>query len=310
MNTPAPPAFSSTCIDVPIGDILPLRQLGPQVRKSIKYRQIASSLAEVGLIEPLVVYPNGKKQYLLLDGHLRLDLLLQLGVPTVRCLIATDDEAYTYNKRVNRLAPIQEHYMILKALEHGVEESRIAKTLNVDIGTIKKKRDLLDGICAEAADLLKDQSVTIATFQVLRRMKPVRQVALAELMLAARNYSIRYARLLLAGTPANLLIDPDKPRAANGLSQDQQRAIEQEMDAVLRDLKAVEANYGEDVVTLTVSSRYLAHLLANTRVQRYLKKNYSELFAELQSLLATLQAEKSPRPPEPITSAVTGLRRT
>ncbi len=299
MSTPALPAFSSTCIDVPIADILPLRQLVPHLRKSIKYRQIASSLAEVGLIEPLVVYQNGKKQYLLLDGHLRLDLLRQLGVATVRCLIATDDEAYTYNKRVNRLAPIQEHYMILKALQHGVAEARIAKTLNVDVGVIKQKRDLLDGICSEAAHLLKDQSVTIATFQVLRKMKPIRQVAAAELMIAARNYSIRYARLLLAGTSENLLMEPDKPRTANGLSQDQQRAIEQEMDAVLRDLKAVEANYGEDVVTLTVSSRYLANLLANARVQRYLNKNYAELFAELQSLLAALQTEKSPRPAVP-----------
>ena len=169
-------------------------------------------------------------------------------------------------------------------------------------GIIKQKRDLLDGICTEAADLLKDQSVTIATFQVLRRMKPIRQVGAAELMLAARNYSIRYAKLLLAGTPASLLIDPDKPRAANGLSQDQQRAIEQEMDAVLHDLKAVEANYGEDVVTLTVSSRYLANLLANTRVRRYLNKNYAELFAELQSFLASLQAEKAPRPAVPVTA--------
>ena len=302
MSKPAPPAFSSTCIDLPIADILPLRQFAPHVRKSIKYRQIAASLAEVGLIEPLVVYPNGKKQYLLLDGHLRLDLLRQLGVATVRCLIATDDEAYTYNKRVNRLAPIQEHYMILKALQHGVAESRIAKTLNVDVGIIKQKRDLLDGICVEAADLLKDQSVTIATFQVLRKMKPIRQVAAAELMIAARNYSIRYARLLLAGTSDNLLMDPDKTRTATGLSQDQQRTIEQEMDAVLRDLKAVEANYGEDVVTLTVSSRYLANLLANARVQRYLNKNYAELFAELQSLLVALQTEKSPRLEVPDTS--------
>lgn len=295
MNSPAPPAFSPNCVDIPTTDILQLREFAPRLRKSIKYRQIAASLAEVGLIEPLVVYPNGKKQYLLLDGHLRFDLLVQLGAPTVRCLIATDDEAYTYNKRVNRLAPIQEHLMILKALKHGVAEERIAKTLNVDVGLIKKKRDLLDGICAEAADILKDQSVTIATFQMLRKMKPIRQVAAAELMIAARNYSIRYAKLLLAGTPPSLLIDPDKPRAPNGLSQDQQRAIEQEMDAVLRDLKTVETSYGEDVVTLTVSSRYLAHIFANDRVQRFLNKNHPDLFAELQSLLAALQAEKSPQ---------------
>jgi len=37
-------------------------------------------------------------------------------------LIADDDEAFTYNKRVNRLATVQEHYMIVKALERGVSK--------------------------------------------------------------------------------------------------------------------------------------------------------------------------------------------
>jgi hypothetical protein len=39
-----------------------------------------------------------------------------LGRSTL-CLIATDDEGYTYNNRINRLAIIQEHRMILKAIE-------------------------------------------------------------------------------------------------------------------------------------------------------------------------------------------------
>jgi len=64
------------------------------------------------------------------------------------------------------------------------------------------------------------------------------------------------------------------------------------MDTVLRDLKSIESTYGEDVVTLTVSSRYLAHIFANPRVERYLRKNYADLLTELQSLLTALQDEK------------------
>jgi hypothetical protein len=57
---------------------------------------------------------------------------LKLGGATeVDCLVSTDDEAFTYNKRVNRIAIIQEHRMILKAIENGVSEARIAKSLNV-----------------------------------------------------------------------------------------------------------------------------------------------------------------------------------
>ena len=59
------------------------------------------------------------------------------------CLAATDDESFTYNKRISRLATIQEHKMILRAVERGVSEARIAAALNVNIALIRQKRTLL-----------------------------------------------------------------------------------------------------------------------------------------------------------------------
>ncbi|WP_243637653.1 MULTISPECIES: hypothetical protein [Brevundimonas] len=50
-------------------------------------------------------------------------------------------ESFTYNKRVNRLATIQEHYMIVRALERGVPEEKLARELNV----IRQRRHLLAG---------------------------------------------------------------------------------------------------------------------------------------------------------------------
>ena len=58
--------------------------------------------------------------YFLLDGHLRIEALKELGIEEVECLIATDDDTYTYNKRVNRFPPIQEHRMIARAMDRGV----------------------------------------------------------------------------------------------------------------------------------------------------------------------------------------------
>jgi hypothetical protein len=46
--------------------------------------------------------------------------LKQLGFDKVPCLVATDDESYTYNNRINRLSSIQEHLMIRRAVERGV----------------------------------------------------------------------------------------------------------------------------------------------------------------------------------------------
>ena len=58
---------------------------------------------------------SSRGKYLLLDGHLRLEALKDMGVVEVVCLVSTDDEAFTYNKPVSRLAIVQEHKIILKA---------------------------------------------------------------------------------------------------------------------------------------------------------------------------------------------------
>ena len=146
-------------LSVLLRNILPVKKLSPGMCKTERYRDIAASIREVGIIEPLVVYPqaNGETQYILLDGHIRLAILMEMGQENVNCLVALDDEAFTYNHKVNSLSAIQEHFMIIEAIRQGVSEERIAKTLAVDIAAIRRKRDMLDGICPEAVQLLKEK---------------------------------------------------------------------------------------------------------------------------------------------------------
>ena len=83
--------------------------------------------------------------------------LRQLEFTDAPCLVSTDDESYTYNNRINRISSIQEHHMLRRAVERGVAADRLAKALNVDISQIHKKVNLLESICPEAAEMLKDQ---------------------------------------------------------------------------------------------------------------------------------------------------------
>lgn len=165
-------AFEEASLRIPIDCIMPLRTISASVKKSVKYGQIAASIAEVGIIEPPVVARDATdpERYHLLDGHLRVEIVRERGDTELVCLVATDDEAFTYNKRVSRIATIQEHRMILNAVKKGVSEERLARALNVDIASIRKKRNLLVGICPEAAELLKDRHVPIHVFTELRFM--------------------------------------------------------------------------------------------------------------------------------------------
>ena len=203
-------AFELKTVLIPIVAISPKADFIPEVRKSRKYRQIAASIEHVGLIEPLIVSPVGDGTFLLLDGALRLDILKERQDATVRCILSTDDEGYTYNKRVSHLSNIGEHYMILKALSNGVSEQMISTSLNVDVETIRRKRSLLDGICPEAIQLLTNRRVSVHAYGFLRRMKPLGQIQAAERMIHANNYSATMAKTLLTITKPELVAQPAK----------------------------------------------------------------------------------------------------
>jgi len=286
-------AFNQKVIVLPIQSIVAQREILPSYRKSAIYLQISASLEHVGLIEPLVVFPRGPNEYLLLDGHVRLDILKRSGVAEVRVIFATDDEAYTYNKRVNHAPPVAQHFMILKALKNGVSEERIATALNVDVGSIRKKRDMLDGICPEAIELLRNSHMTADAFAVLRKMKPVRQIEAAEYMLAGGTYTVLFAKALLEVTPPEFLVDAPTSRKIDAKSAGARVMFEQETDLLLRDLKAVEDSYGTDILILKMSCRYIERLLENGRVERHLTKHHPDILNALRGLLSEIAPEKA-----------------
>jgi hypothetical protein len=279
-------AFEKEVLRVALADIQPLKLVAPALKKSSKYLQIAISVREVGVIEPPVVVRDRETQgkYLLLDGHLRVEVLKDMGRTEIDCLISTDDEAYTYNKRVNRLAIIQEHRMILKAIERGASDERIAKALNIDVKTLQTRKQLLFGICAEVVELLKDKHVTVKAFAALKKMVPLRQIEAAELMIAMNKYTVPYADSLLAATPQSQLVDPGKPKAPKKMNNDQLAMMERESANLDREFKIAEQAYGIDHLDLVLAKGYLAKLLGNARVVRYLAQHQQELLSEFQRI--------------------------
>jgi hypothetical protein len=277
-------AFESQGLILPISNILPIKQIKTTIRATQKYQQVLASVREIGVVEPLIVFPQKDQSYLLLDGHIRLEVLKQLGRIDARCLVATDDETYTYNKRVNRMATIQEHAMILKATRNGVSEERIAQVLKVDVASIRQKRDLLNGICKEAAELLKNKHLSLGVFAVLRKMKAIRQIEVADLLIASGNFSVPYAKAMLVATQPEMLIDPAKHKAVRGLTPEQIAKMEREMEVLQRDLKLVEESHGNEVLNLVLARGYVATLFGNMRVTRYLSQHHQDVLKGLQAM--------------------------
>jgi hypothetical protein len=290
-------AFEKESVTLSIEAILPMKVLRPDVKLSSKYRQILTSVQAVGLVEPPVVVPNPDRAgaYFLLDGHLRLEALRDLGILKVSCLVSTDDEAFTYNKRINRLSAPQEHKMIVRAIEQGVSAERLAEALGFNISAIQRRARLMDGISEEAVDLLKDTPCPLTVFDTLRKMMPLRQIEAAELMIGHNNFTRAFVMAMLAATPDAQLAQGKRKRKfeTSAVTREQVARLERELASLQIQTKSFEETYGLDNLHLTVAKAYLTKLLGNVRVVRWLAQNKAEYLSEFQSIaeLTSLPSE-------------------
>lgn len=280
--------FERRGVELPLTAILPIRQVKPSDGCFGKYRAVLASIRAIGLVEPLVVHPNkgAKGTYLLLDGHLRLKALQELERPTAPCLISTDDDAFTYNDKVNRLSLIQEHRMIMKAIEGGVSEKQIAEALDLDVKKIIQGKNLLDGLHPEAVQILKEKPITERALRIMKQVKALRQIEMAQLMVSGNNYTFAYARALLVGTNPDQLVKPDEPKKVKGLSSEEIARMEREMESLERDFRIFQDQFGQNTLHLGAAQRYIRKLLDNARVKKFLQQRHSEILEELNDIAA------------------------
>jgi len=276
-------AFGRYIHMLPMSCITPQREPTKGIKKTACYKQIASSLEHVGLIEPLVVFEQSQRRFLLVDGHTRFAILKSRGTTEVACILARDDEGYTYNRRVSHVPPIAQHFMLLRVLENGVSEERVAVALNVDIRSVRRKRDMLKGICPEAVHLLEGRRLGVRSFSTLRMMKPLRHIEAADHMIASNNFTLPFLKAILLITKPEMLNCMDPKRASNRAVENS--ALEREHEGLVRDLKAVEVSFGVDMLTLAVSLKYLERIMRSARVKKYIERTCPETLVVLMGLL-------------------------
>jgi len=281
-------AFQMQTKELPLEVILPIRKI-KSPHNLRRYQAIVKSMREVGMVEPLVVHPQKDKSgtYLLLDGHLRLFALKQLGKTTAECIISNDDECYTYNVRINRLPPIQCHKMIAKAIRNGVNPERIAGALDMPLNIVRGLIELLDGIADGAANLLKDKNISEKGIRLLKKVKPLRQMEIAELLVSTNNYSIGYIESLIVMTADEQRVNPTEAKKKIGLSAEELANMKREMESLEKDFKAVKAGFTENMMCLTCARGYIKKLLNNAKVVKFLNAHFSDIISGFKDIAAT-----------------------
>lgn len=273
--------FQMRIIRLLLDNILPVRQISDAQKKANRYEIILASIKAVGLVEPLVVFPQKgqPEKYTLVNGHMRYYAMRELELTFADCLVANDDEGFTYNARISRLPAIQEHKMITQAVKNGASLERIAAALNISPQGVKASLNLLIGLNDEAVELLKDKPISPAALRMMRKVTGERQIEMARMMIEANNYHAGYVEGLVLGTRKELLAT-DLPKKKKGMSAEAIAKMEQEMETLESGMKAISETYRENMFTLQTAQTYIKALLKNTRVAKYLKANHAEINTE------------------------------
>ncbi|MBX9469917.1 MAG: ParB N-terminal domain-containing protein [Rhizobium sp.] len=288
------PGFDLETFQIPLEELMPSKKVPDGVMTTRKFKQIVSSIREIGLIEPLsVIKPDPDAAgFLLLDGNLRVLALKELGQDAAPCPIAKDFETYTYNDRINRLSTVQEHYMLRRTIDKGVSEERLARAFNVNLLTINSRINLLHGICPKAVELLQVHQFTPDVTRHLRKMKAARQIKAVELVIAANTITAAHADALLKATPPEQRTHYKPPQPV-GDPLEQIVKLAREMSQVQEKYKHAEENYGSELLNLVVAKGYLKKLMENAAVRSYVARHASEIFEQFELVLNTVSMEEA-----------------
>jgi ParB family chromosome partitioning protein len=271
----------SEALDIPIIKLRPLRDRKVTPRE---YARILASIKAIGLIEPLVIFPEGE-DYLILDGVQRYRALLELGVMVVPCILGKYREAFTGNRMVNRVSPVQENRMIEKSLEE-LDAQTIAAALGISGIGHRLKTTLLKRLHADVAAAFDQGKITRPCARELTHVKLQRQKEILSAMEGYKDYSIAFARTLVLKTPVPL-------REARRGKNDPWDKSAQRKNSLLKKLGEAEEKhdfysrlykqYTVDLLRLAIFAR---SLLTNSRVREYLDEHHPLIVSRFEGIIA------------------------
>ena len=105
-------------------------------------------------------------------------------------------------------------------------------------------------------------------------------------MIGQNNFTVMFARALRAATSENQLAAARKGKGGGKPTPSGQQIarMERELAALQTQVKSVEETYGIDNLHLTVARGYVAKLLANNRVVRWLATHQQDYLGEFQKI--------------------------
>ncbi len=267
-----------------IASLVHSKSLPINVKSSIKYKQILTSISEIGLIEPVIIFITDDDSKKILDGHLRIEELKDLDIEFVHCLISPVEDTYSYNKRVNRLTIIQEQKMLQKAIDSGVSIEKLSAVLGTSSVTLNSKLRISDGIAKEVMALLAEKSVSQSIFRILRKLKPYKQIEMVTTMININNFTQKFALSMLHAIAPEHLINKSNKESDNKDIGKTLARLEKEMAAIQIETQNIQDEYAENNLKMVIIRSHIIKLLSNNEILHWLYDNKNEYLTILKKV--------------------------
>ena len=236
----------------------------------------------------MLVFPEDD-YYIIVNGHQRYHILLELGVETVPCIFAPEKESFTSNRMVNRLSPLQESRMIKKSLDE-LDEKTIASALGITHIAHRLNATLQKQLHPTIAAAFDAETINKACVLELSYVTPKRQEEILRTMENYKDYSVPFARSLILKTPQHA-------RAKNraGVKNPWARSEQRKSDLLKKLADAEEKHdfyttlYRQYSINLLKLVIYVRLLVTKERIAAYLRESHPDILATCQEIITNAE---------------------
>jgi len=271
--------------DIDIDLLRPLNARNINFAANRGFRKILASIKAIGLIEPLSVYPDNGA-FVILDGFLRYTVCKELGVKRVPCLIHKDNQAYTFNRNVNRLSGYQEVRMLRKSLE-TLDAKTIAATFGMTTIRHRLAPSLTKHLHPNVLAAFRDNLIGRTCAMEFTNTCHDRQLEMLADMKRVGDYSPTFCRTLVIQTPASRRAKKEvrKSWAEDDVRKQQMLARLQHAEKQHAFYAQLYRQYSTDLLKLVF---YVRKMLANAKVESHLQSHNSEILVRFRQVVGEI----------------------
>jgi hypothetical protein len=146
--------------------------------------------------------------------------------------------------------------------------------------------------------MLADKQCPRATFLLLKRLTPLRQIEAVELMCGQHNFSSGFAQAILAATPADqIVLSAREQRRRNEDTTRQLARMERELTKLQTKAAQTEEAYGVDHLHLALASSLVSSWIRTAEIAAWLHRKHPDYASHLENAAREADAARPARRP-------------